>query len=109
MKKTIVSIIIIGIFVLYCFVHAQTNPVAVVPTATPTSRSSSSSTPAPTSTAAPGTTPTPGATSTSGSTLKNGTYTGNTADAQWGVVQIQAVIQNGKISSVQFFAISQRA
>ena len=102
MKKTIVSIIIIGIFVLYCFLHAQANPVAIVPSATPTTRSSSSSTPAPTSTATPGATPTPGTTSTSGSTYKNGTYTGNLADAQWGLVQIKTVIQNGKITSVQF-------
>ncbi|TMD49447.1 MAG: FMN-binding protein [Chloroflexi bacterium] len=96
MKKMVVSAILIGIFVLYCFLHAQAAPVAIVPTATPTSRSSSSST------ATPGTTPTPGATSPSGSTYKNGTYTGNVADAQWGVVQIQVVIQNGKITSVQF-------
>jgi uncharacterized protein with FMN-binding domain len=96
MKKTIVSVIIIGIFVLYCFLHAQAHPVAIVPVATPSSRSSSSSTPAPTSTTPSGTT------STSGSTYKNGTYTGNVADAQWGVVQVQLVIQNGKISSVQF-------
>jgi uncharacterized protein with FMN-binding domain len=102
MKKTIVSIIIIGIFVLYCFLHAQANPVAIVPSATPTTRSSSSSTPAPTSTATPGTTPTPGATSTSGSIYKSGTYMGSVADAQWGVVQVQTVIQNGKITSVQF-------
>ena len=90
MKKMVVSAILIGIFVLYCFLHAQAAPVAIVPTATPTSRSSSSST------------ATPGATSPSGSTYKNGTYTGNVADAQWGVVQIQVVIQNGKITSVQF-------
>jgi uncharacterized protein with FMN-binding domain len=96
MKKTIVSIIIIGIFVVYCFLHAQANPVAIVPGATPTTRSSSSSTPAPAATATPGTT------STSSSTYKNGTYTGNVADAQWGVVQIQTVIKNGKITSVQF-------
>jgi uncharacterized protein with FMN-binding domain len=96
MKKTIVSIIIIGIFVVYCFLHAQANPVAIVPVATPTTRSSSSSTPAPTATATPGTT------GTSGSTYKNGTYTGNVTDAQWGVVQVQTVIQNGKITSVQF-------
>src|SRR5437764_10035833 len=96
MKKMVVSAILIGIFVLYCFLHAQAAPVAIVPTATPTSRSSSRST------ATPGTTATPGATSPSGSTYKNGTYTGNVADAQWGVVQIQVVIQNGKITSVQF-------
>ncbi len=106
MKKTIVSAILIGIFVLYCFLHAQANPVAIVPTATPTSRSSSSSTSTPATTETPGTTSTPGATSTSTSTssssYKNGTYTGNVADAQWGVVQIQVVIQNGTITGVQF-------
>ncbi len=102
MKKTIVSIVIIGIFILYCFVHAQANPVAIVPGATPTTRSSSSSTPAPGATTTSGSTPTSGTTSTSASSYKNGTYTGNAADAQWGLVQVQAVIQNGKITSVQF-------
>jgi uncharacterized protein with FMN-binding domain len=102
MKKAIVSAIIIGIFVIYCFLHAQATPVAIVPTATPTSRSSSSATPPPAATAAPGTTPTPGATSNSGSSYKDGTYTGSVADAQWGVVQVQAAIQNGKITNVQF-------
>jgi uncharacterized protein with FMN-binding domain len=103
MRKTIVSAILIGIFVLYCFLHAA-NAVAIVPTTTPTSRSSSSSTSAPTATATPGTTSTPtsGSTSTSSSTYKNGTYTGSEADAQWGVVQVQVVIQNGKIINVQF-------
>jgi uncharacterized protein with FMN-binding domain len=106
MKKTIVAAILIGVFVLYCFLHAQTNSVAIVPTTTPSSRSSSSSgsTPTPIATASPGTSPTPGATSTtpSSSSYKSGTYTGNVADAQWGVVQVQVVIQNGKITSVQF-------
>ena len=101
MKKTIVSAILIGIFVLYCFLH-EANAIAIVPTATPTSPTTSSSTSAPTATATPSTTSTAGATSTSGSTYKNGTYTGNVADAQWGVVQVQVVIQNGKIINVQF-------
>lgn len=33
---------------------------------------------------------------------RDGTYTGNVADAFYGNVQVQAVIQNGKINSVQF-------
>ena len=108
MKKPIVSVIIIGIFVFYCFLHAQAAPVAIVPSTSSTSRSSSSSTPAATATATPtpGTTPTPTpgstSTSTSSSGYKDGTYTGNVADAQWGVVQIQVVIKSGKITSVQF-------
>lgn len=32
---------------------------------------------------------------------KNGTYTGPEEDAQYGLVQVQAVIQNGKVTSVQ--------
>ena len=33
---------------------------------------------------------------------KNGTYTGPEVDAIYGLVQVQAVIQNGKIADVQF-------
>ncbi len=96
MKKIVVSAIIIGIFVLYSFIHAQSAPVAVVPNTSPSSSSSSSSAAAPSSTAAPS------APSTSGSLYKDGSYTGSVADAQWGVVQVKAIIQNGKITSVQF-------
>ncbi len=96
MKKIVVSAIIIGCFVLYSFIHAQSAPVAVIPNTTPASRSSSSSA------AAPGATATSGATSTPGSLYKDGSYTGSVADAQWGVVQVKAVIQSGKITAVQF-------
>ncbi len=34
--------------------------------------------------------------------LKDGTYTGPEVDAFYGLVQVQAVVQNGKISNVQF-------
>ncbi len=45
--------------------------------------------------------------SASGSTgpmppYKDGTYTGNVADAFYGNIQVQATIQNGKITNVQF-------
>ncbi len=33
---------------------------------------------------------------------KDGSYTGPQVDAYWGVVQVQAVVQNGKIADVQF-------
>lgn len=35
------------------------------------------------------------------SQFKDGTYTGPQVDAQWGMVQVQAVIQQGKIANVQ--------
>jgi uncharacterized protein with FMN-binding domain len=37
-----------------------------------------------------------------GAAFKNGTYNGPEVDAFYGLVQVQVVIQNGKISNVQF-------
>ena len=102
MKKTIVSIVIIGAFVIYSFLHAHSGLVAVAPTTPAGSRSSSSSPTTTSSTTTPGATATSGATSTPGSLYKDGSYTGSVADAQWGVVQVKAIIQNGKITDVQF-------
>ena len=102
MKKTIVSVVIIGTFVLYSFLHAHSGLVAVVPTTSAESRSSSSSATATPSTETPPATVTPGTTATSGSLYKDGSYTGSIADAQWGVVQVKAVIKSGKITDVQF-------
>ncbi len=102
MKKTIVAFVIIGTFVLYSFLHAHSGPVAVVPTPSVQSRSSSSSATATSSPEPPGSTVTPHAAQTSASHYKDGSYTGSVADAQWGVVQVKAVITHGKISDVQF-------
>ncbi len=57
----------------------------------------------PTPSVAPPTQPAPTATPATASRgqYKNGTYTGPEADAQWGSVQVQAVIQNGKLTNVQ--------
>src|SRR5690348_14359558 len=102
MKKTIVSVIVIGTFVLYSLLHAHSGLVAVVP-ATPTEpRSSSASTTTPSSTETPGVTVTPQASATSGSLYKDGSYTGSIADAQWGYIQVKAIITHGKITDVQF-------
>lgn len=103
MKKTIVSVVIIGTFVIYSFLYAHSGPVAVpvavVPNNQGTSRPTSNSA---TATSSPGSTVTPGATNTPGSLYKDGSYTGSVDDAQWGVVQIKAIIQHGKITDVQF-------
>ncbi len=45
--------------------------------------------------------PTPTAASNPSTGYKNGTYTGPSVDVNWGFVQVQATIQNGKISDVQ--------
>jgi uncharacterized protein with FMN-binding domain len=104
MKKIIVSVVIIGTFVLYSFLHAHSGLDAVVPTTSTEPRSSASSTTTPSSTEAPGVTVTvsPSATSASGVLYKDGSYTGSVDDAQWGVVQVKAVIKSGKITDVQF-------
>jgi uncharacterized protein with FMN-binding domain len=92
MKKFIVAISIIGAFVLYSFVY-RSNAAAPLPT---TSTKSSASA----STSSAGATPTTG--TTSGALYKDGSYTGSVADAQWGNIQVKAIIQNGKITNVQF-------
>jgi uncharacterized protein with FMN-binding domain len=102
MKKTIVAVVIIGAFVIYSFLHAHSGLVAVVPNTPSTSRSSSSSASATSPTETPGAAVTPGTTAVPGSLYKDGSYTGSVADAYWGVVQVKAIIQNGKITDVQF-------
>jgi uncharacterized protein with FMN-binding domain len=103
MKKTVVSVVIIGAFVLYCFFYGHSGFAPVIPTTAVESRPSSSATAA-ASTSTPNASATPGATVTPapGALYKDGSYTGSVDDAQWGVVQVKAIITNGKITDVQF-------
>jgi uncharacterized protein with FMN-binding domain len=57
---------------------------------------------APTQSVLPTPTSPPPPTAPSSSPYKDGTYVGAQIDAFYGIVQIQAVIQNGKIADVQF-------
>ncbi len=102
MKKFLVAIFIIGAFVLYSLLY-HSNTIALVPTnSTKSSPSPGSTSPVITTpSTVGGTTPTP--TSPKSSSLyKDGSYTGSIADAQWGNIQVKAIIQNGKITDVQF-------
>jgi uncharacterized protein with FMN-binding domain len=103
MKKTVVSVVIIGAFVIYCFLYGHSGFAPVIPPTAVASRPSSSAT-APASTSTPNAAATPGATVTPapGALYKDGSYTGSVDDAQWGVVQVKAIIKNGKITDVQF-------
>lgn len=94
MKKFIVAVLIVGTFILYSLLY-HSNAVALLPDKSPTS---STPTSVPPSSVA---SPTPTMTGTS-SAYKDGSYTGSVADATWGNVQVKAVIQHGKITSVQF-------
>lgn len=99
MKKFIVAVLIVGAFILYSlFYHA--NAAAVLPTTSnqPGASNGATSTSVPSS-STPSAAGTPG--SGSGS-YKDGSYTGSIDDAVWGNVQVKVVIQNGKITSVQF-------
>ena len=102
MKKFIIAVSIIGAFVLYSFLY-HSNSVALVPTnSTKSSPSPGNASPVittPSSTA--GTTPS-STSPTTGGLYKNGSYTGSVADAHWGNIQVKAIIQNGKITDVQF-------
>ena len=102
MKKFIVAVFIIGAFIIYSFIY-HSNSVALVPTPG-TEPGSAATQPSATSVVptAPGATSTAGTTNTPGSLYKDGSYTGSVADAQWGYIQVKAIIQNGKITDVQF-------
>ena len=103
-KKLAVSVLIVGTFILYALLHNSRSsaavPVALVPT-TPANPSAASDTPAATDTSVGNATAAPSPTDTPGTRYKNGTYTGGVADAQWGLVQVKAIIKNGKIADVQ--------
>lgn len=69
-------------------------------TATPPSTPASTSTPTSDASASVGgQTPTPGS-----GQYKDGTYKGDSVDAYYGLVQVQAVIQSGQIADVQFLS-----
>ena len=95
MKKFMLAVLIIGAFIVFSLLYNHTNTIALVPTSPNTSEASPNST----GSAASGT---PNATATPGTLYKNGTYTGSVADAQWGYIQIKAVIKNGKITDITF-------
>lgn len=99
MKKLMVSVVIIGLFLIYSLMHAQGAPVAILPKSSGSANAATSTPAAPTT---DGGAPAPTATSVPGALYRDGSYTGSTDDAQWGVIQVKAIIQGGKITDVQF-------
>lgn len=107
MKKLTLAIIIIGSFIVFSLVYNHANSVAVTPTNPGIVEPTSNPNPAtPTASGSPGSTPNPtgrpSPTPASGALYKDGSYTGSVADAFWGNIQVQAVIQHGKITNVVF-------
>lgn len=127
MRKYILSTIVITAFIAYSFYqrtfgqqaapvltskHISDLPVAP-PTSTPTPSAAPTQIPTATATIAhnqptptqspPTATPSPQLpTPTTGSGLKDGTFTGNPADAFYGIIQVQTTIANGKIADIKF-------
>lgn len=99
MKKYLLSGFVVLAFIAYSLKsHAEQNAVTLsAPTPTPNNTTPTSSQPA-----APAQTPTPAPSSSAAHIYKDGTYTGDTADAFYGNIQVQVVVSGGKISDVAF-------
>jgi len=99
MRKVTVAAVIIGVFIIYSLLYHQSNASALPPLASNNTRPATSVPTATPPIAASGTSPTSTTTPTH---YKDGSYTGSVADAQWGYVQVKAVVKNGKIVDVQW-------
>jgi uncharacterized protein with FMN-binding domain len=95
-KKIALGLFVAASFVVYAL-HGRSEASGAV--ATPKTSSSTSPPNSGTNTATPPSSP---MVSTSASQLKDGTYTGDAADAVYGNIQVQAVIQGGKLTDVIF-------
>ena len=73
---------LIGVFVLYSLTHARQSGGSGASFPSSSSNSSSSN--------------------SSSITYKDGSYDGSVDDAQWGYIQVRAVISGGRITDVQF-------
>jgi uncharacterized protein with FMN-binding domain len=95
MKKILLSLGVIGAFILYSL--QQQNETSKVHVVSPFQSSS----PIPISTYNPNSSPSPTIVSQK-SSYKDGTYTGDITDAFYGPYQVQAVIIGGKITDINF-------
>jgi uncharacterized protein with FMN-binding domain len=102
MKKFTLAAIIIGTFILFSLLSTHINTLALLPNSSADPGGSVSPSPTSADPAASGTAGPPNATSTTNALYKDGTYTGTVADAQWGNVQVQVVIQKGGITNISF-------
>jgi len=106
MKKIIISLAVLGVFLIYSAgirhqSHILKKPLSLLAT----NNSSPSNTPANTSTGTTGSSANTGNTipsNSNSSQYKGGTYTGSVADAYYGNVQVSATISGGKITDVKF-------
>ena len=93
MKKYIIGIATLVVFIGYSFEVRNERPTLTAPSATASTNSNSPSTVA----SGSGTPPASGATS-----YRDGVYKGTTEDAYYGNLQVEATISGGKITDVTF-------
>ena len=102
MKRVVVTIVVVGALITYILIHGPAGPAAEtvlapqVPSAPPPTPTPIPSATTALSSATPSPSPTPV------SPYKDGTYIGKPADAQWGLVQVEAIIQGGRITAIQW-------
>lgn len=101
MKKLYLSLGVILAFGIYAVILRRAKQPEVGTVIAPTGLNTTTSTPTATSDNSTASTSTPSSTSSTGK-YKNGTYTGNSADAFYGNVQVQVTISAGKITDVKF-------
>ena len=100
MKKYIIALAVLGMFVLYSLGIRNKLPVLSKPSSLATNTAPSSS-----STSSAATTNSGGTTLASSSATgkyKDGAYTGSIADAYYGNVQVSTIVSGGKITDVKF-------
>jgi uncharacterized protein with FMN-binding domain len=84
MKKILLTGFVLATFAIYSFHQRQDGSHSVVKVPTPS------------------TTQSPTSPSSSSATYKDGQYTGSSADAFYGFIQVEAVISGGKLTDVKF-------
>ena len=99
-KKFVIGICIFGIFVIYSLGIRHQSPVISKPASLATGTTPSTTTTSGGSGSGSGNSNTP--TTTTSGQYKDGTYSGSSADAYYGNVQVSATISGGKITNIKF-------
>jgi len=104
MKKFVIAVAIFGVFVVYSLGIRHQNPVIGKPAALASNNPPAATTTPSGAGSGTGNTNTTSSSNVSSTTgrYKDGTYTGSSADAYYGNVQVSATISGGKITDVKF-------
>ncbi len=102
-NKFFLSAFVVIAFIAYAIHQRLTNSSPIADTSSPSTTAGLAGSQQQTSTSGLNTVSQSG----SSTTYKNGTYTGPQVDAYYGTVQVEAIVQNGKIADVQFLQYPQ--